>query len=423
MTRAGGFSVDDEEILETVARMLRAGGAVEAAALLRASRSRFELTGRDNWDGGTNTYTLTIEIAAETLVAMGERKTQVQEQISKTLGEVVEQFHSGWYTVKLAPLVVAIPGRPDLEGGPVAYQTRRAILNVLRDEGVSWQGEVDDTTFLETIYDLDALPSYDSRFKTAARDIWQHRVNNPEDWSNDWLFSDERFDLIGGPDVKFLMFVERLVSPDVRSDRRLAAALADRLNQELRQSGWTLVERETPSGRARHRIEPWDPLFQRMEQSLRVSAAVLSSSWMHQEVERIESAIDTDPALAIGTAKDMIETCCKHIAEALKVELPPNPDVPVLVKAVLKSLQLVPEGIPENKKGAESVKRILSNLSQITQGLSELRTLYGTGHGRSSSHRGLSVRHARLAVGAAATFVEFLVATYRVRQDKLDRVA
>ena len=76
---------------------------------------------------------------------------------------------------------------------------------------------------------------------------------------------------------------------------------------------------------------------------------------MHQEIERIEATIETDPALAIGTAKEMVETCCKHIAEALKVELPANPDMPVLVKAVLKGLRLVPENIPESSKGAESI--------------------------------------------------------------------
>src|SRR4051812_3257547 len=107
---------------------------------------------------------------------------------------------------------------------------------------------------------------------------------------------------------------------------------------------------------------------------------------MHQEIERIEAAIETDPALAIGTAKESVETCCKHIAEALKVELPSNPDMPVLVKAVLKGLRLVPEKIPESSKGAESIKRTLSSLSQITQGLAELRKLYGTGHGRAASY-------------------------------------
>lgn len=51
---------------------------------------------------------------------------------------------------------------------------------------------------------------------------------------------------------------------------------------------------------------------------------------MHQEVERIEAAVDGDPALAIGTAKELIETCCKHIADSLALAIPPNADMDVM---------------------------------------------------------------------------------------------
>jgi hypothetical protein len=138
---------------------------------------------------------------------------------------------------------------------------------------------------------------------------------------------------------------------------------------------------------------------------------------MHQEIERIEAAIDVDPALAIGTAKELIETCCKHIADRLALAIPPNADMPELVKATLRGLQLVPEGISQEKKGAEAIRRILGNFAQVTQGLAELRNWYGSGHGRNSSHRGLQPRHARLAVSAAAAFVEFVVATFHMRAD------
>ena len=414
MARDGGFPVDDEDVLETVARMLGAASEVEAAAVLRNGRCRFELTGHDNLDGGTDLYTLFIPIAAETYVAVGERRSAIEEAIRARLNDATKQFRSGWYAVELAPLVVAMPGRPDLEGGPVSRLTRRAVIRLLQDEGVVWHGAVDDVAFLDRVYDLAALPSGDHRFKNAAGDIHQHRINN-FDWSDDWIFTDARFDLLGGPDVTFLTFVERLLAPDVRPDEKEAAALAERLSQELRQSGWSLVERETLSGAVRYRVEPFNPVLRRSQQSLRTAAAVLSSAWMHQELERIEAAIDTDPALAIGTAKEMVETCCKHIADALGVELSANPDMPELTKAVLKALKLVPEGIPEASKGAETIKRTLSNLIQITQGLAELRKLYGTGHGRSSKHRGLTARHARLAVSAAAAFVEFAVSTYKAR--------
>jgi hypothetical protein len=44
-------------------------------------------------------------------------------------------------------------------------------------------------------------------------------------------------------------------------------------------------------------------------------------------------------------------------------------------------------------KGAETIKRVLSNLPTIVQGLAELRGLTGTGHGKEGKARGLQPRH------------------------------
>lgn len=408
--------VDDDALLETVARMHTAAGETEPATLLRSSRCRFEQTGYDNWNGGTAIFTLYVEVAAELYVALHDRKENIEKIILSRLEQATKQLQSQWYVVELVPSVVSIPGRPDLEGGPVSYTARRSIVQLLRDEGVSWQGNLDDVEFLIPIYNLDELPSIDTRFRTARQDIRQHRINNPTDWPDDWIYDDKRFDLINGPDVTFLLFVERLLSPQARPDAGQAAKLSERISRELERTGWSVVQRETMKGDLVYRVEPFDPVLRRSRASIRKTAAVLSSPWMHQELARIEAAIDDDPALAIGTAKEMVETCCKHIAGALRLKLSATPDVPELTKVVLKALRLVPEDIPNSAKGADTVKRTLSNLSQVTQGLSELRKYYGTGHGRSASHKSLSARHARLAVNAAAAFVEFVVATYIEQQ-------
>lgn len=60
----------------------------------------------------------------------------------------------------------------------------------------------------------------------------------------------------------------------------------------------------------------------------------------------------------------------------------------------------------------------MSNLGTIAQGLGELRNLYGTGHGRTGATRGLKPRHARLAVGSAATLATFLLETHEERSQK-----
>ena len=410
------LAATDEEIIETILRMLKSSGKSEAASLLRNSRSRFEQTGYDNWNGGTRTYTLYIEIAPEMFAVLGDRKNEIKSEVEKHLTEVTNQLSSDWYQVELVPLIVAIPGRPDLKGGPVSALTRRNIIDSLKKRKLSWHGELLETDFLSKIFDLEVLPSNDSRFKDAAGDIWQHRFLN-DDWPEDWVYKDERLNLLQGPDGKFLQFVEQLVDPIVRPDMAEASALADELSKELRRDGWTLAESDTLRGERKFRVAPSNAAYDRAEAALRHTAVALSSAWMHQEVERIEAAVDGDPALAIGTAKELIETCCKHIADSLALAIPPNADMQELVKATLKGLQLVPEGISDEKKGAEAIRRILGNFAQVTQGLAELRNLYGSGHGRNSSHRGLQPRHARLAVSAAAAFVEFVVATFHMRAD------
>jgi hypothetical protein len=77
--------------------------------------------------------------------------------------------------------------------------------------------------------------------------------------------------------------------------------------------------------------------------------------------------------------------------------------MPALTKETLKELKLVPEGIHESTRGSDVIKRLLSNLGTISNGLAELGGLYGTGHGKHAKTAGLTARHAKLAVGAATT--------------------
>ena len=174
------------------------------------------------------------------------------------------------------------------------------------------------------------------------------------------------------------------------------------------------MEVETIAGRPRfegRRINSSQPA---MTQVRRV-ADILDAGWMHREIVRAEQAIENDPDLAIGTAKDLVETCCRTLLEKLGEDEPPKADFPDLVKRTVKALKLTRDDIPDKSKGADTIRVLLSNLSTITVKMNELRNLYGTGHGRKGSHKGLEARHARLAVTAAIAFIVFVADTYRER--------
>ncbi|MEE1797148.1 DUF4263 domain-containing protein, partial [Streptomyces sp. JV176] len=108
--------------------------------------------------------------------------------------------------------------------------TRRDVFDLLRAAQGDWWGRLDEVALLGTLYDLDALPSTDTRHPTARGDIIQHRFNN-YDWEDAWVFEDPRVRLLDGPDEVLLAFLARLVHPEVRPDADEAARRVDELNR------------------------------------------------------------------------------------------------------------------------------------------------------------------------------------------------
>lgn len=146
---------------------------------------------------------------------------------------------------------------------------------------------------------------------------------------------------------------------------------------------------------------------------LKESAVVFDAKHLAQQIQRMENSIQTDPSLAIGTAKELIETCCKTILAERGKPVSGTPDIPLLTKETFKELKLVPEGVEESAQGSNVIKRLLQNLGTIGNNLAELRGLYGTGHGKHGKVEELTPRHAKLAVGAASTLATFLFDTHK----------
>lgn len=130
----------------------------------------------------------------------------------------------------------------------ISGATRRDIIDTFATNQVHWAGRLDDLTFLSRLYDLQKLPSKDHRYQTASRDIWMHRVNF-NDWPDDWVFYDDRFDLLWVGDKQFLAFLCETLHPVVRPNPQEAMNLADEFNKHLRNDGWELFPKGELSGR------------------------------------------------------------------------------------------------------------------------------------------------------------------------------
>lgn len=300
----------------------------------------------------------------------------------------------------------------------ISLVTRRNISDWVSVERVNWSGRLEEPNFLKRIFDVDAMPSHDGRFKSAANDIWQHRVNN-NDWDDNWVFDDPRFEMMTGPADTFLRFLCEMLHPVVRKDADEVAVLRDSLNEFLRQDGVELVETGRISGR---------PVFTARRLSVGNATVItavksvtnlLNDDYVRQQTDRLLLALDEDAELAIGTAKEFVETVCKTILEEKGLSVDPGWDLPKLVKGTMKELKLVPDQVTATAKGADAIHRLLMNLASVANGMAEVRNLYGTGHGKSAKTKGLQPRHARLAIGAASTLAVFLFETYQAQSRPL----
>ena len=145
---------------------------------------------------------------------------------------------------------------------------------------------------------------------------------------------------------------------------------------------------------------------------VRAYATVGNLQELIAQTDRLRDSIENDPGLAVGTAKELVETVCKTILDERNVVYDDD-DMGKIIRALTKELQLDPSSVSQNARGSETIRRTLANLGQVAQGIAELRNLYGTGHGRAGRTSAIKPRHARLAVGAATTLAMFLLETHR----------
>lgn len=294
--------------------------------------------------------------------------------------------------------------------------TRRNIFDFIQAEKFWWAGRLEESDFLSRMFDLENMPSSDSRFENALGDIWQHRVNNPYDWDDNWIFNDNRFNLLNCDDSVFLNFLCEMLHPIVRADSSEVNKLLQIFNDNLKEDNFEIVEKSRISGR---------PIFvgrlkiigkESIEKKGGELKQILNAEYVSQQINLMESSIENSPHISIGLAKELIETCCKSIFEDKKETYDKNWDLTKLMKETTKLLKLTPEDIPNETKAASSIKQILGSLSSVVQGIGEIRNEYGSGHGKHGKFKGLQPRHAKLAVGSASTLAIYLLETHELRK-------
>jgi hypothetical protein len=134
----------------------------------------------------------------------------------------------------------------------------------------------------------------------------------------------------------------------------------------------------------------------------------LSIAEIEEEFERAHRSVDLDPPAAVTAACAILEALCKAYIAEQGLELPSNQTVKPLWSAVSKHLKIAPESVEE-----DDLKRILSGLTSIVDGIGSYRTHAGSAHGHGKRPYKVAARHARLAVHSAHTLCLFAMETWQ----------
>lgn len=291
--------------------------------------------------------------------------------------------------------------------------TRRGLLDLIRLRRDPYHGNLSEIEFLDRLYRLDEMESFDGRrhYNTCRKDIVQHTVAN-QDWDNDWVFADPRFELAAGPDEVLLRFLAETLHPLVR-DHEAAQVLGNEYNALLRADGWHLLPVAEISGRPVYGPVPFAADGALVFGAAKSIRQRLDSQYLGVQITRLQQGLQGDPELAIGTAKEFLESIAKTVLQAKGVEWTTSDSLPQLVKRAIRNIEVVPPLVNKRQETGDSLRVMVNNLGSCVDKLAELRNWHGTGHGKDISQSlpgsALDMHHARLVVGIAVLLAQFVL--------------
>src|SRR5680860_361086 len=110
-------------------------------------------------------------------------------------------------------------------------------------------------------------------------------------------------------------------------------------------------------------------------------AALTDPSAIHDHLSRLGDTVDTDPRLAVSTAKALIESTAKSVLTARGLTYTKSAKVPALVNRAQESLGLAAKGVSDE---VPALRQVLQSLVTLAQGVTEIRNQVGVDPGAES---------------------------------------
>ncbi|MEB4613728.1 abortive infection family protein [Leucobacter sp. M11] len=292
----------------------------------------------------------------------------------------------------------------------ISRSTRNNLVDWLSLSEFQWAGRLEHPDFLARLFDLEKLPSKDYRYKNAARDIYQHAVNN-WDWEDDWVFGDDRFNLRDGSDENLLNFLVETVHPVVRDDPAAAAEMVSAYNNTLRRDGFELYPVDHFGDRIIYGTRNIAAYHAPAKLTLAKTPDLTENAVLRRHLDMIVRDLNDDPATAISSCKNLIESQCKIVLTDLNVEFSERDDLPGLFGKVASQLEINADAVQGSSRGSDAIRKAMRALTTTVQSIAEARNAIGNGHG-SDGPSPATPRHARLVFNSTVAVAQFIADTW-----------
>lgn len=135
-------------------------------------------------------------------------------------------------------------------------------------------------------------------------------------------------------------------------------------------------------------------------------AATRGLTEISRQLQRLHRDLGDDLSAAVGHAKELVESACKHVLGQTGPGA--GAKFPQLVDAALRSVGRHPAQVDPGDPDAQLLKQLLGATAGQLQAIAGLRNRVGTGHGRAGDVV-LDQALAQLAIGQALTAVTYLL--------------
>ena len=161
-------------------------------------------------------------------------------------------------------------------------------------------------------------------------------------------YDDGRLNLLRCTDEMFLRLLCEMIHPIVRPNEAEVDGLLALFNEKLAADNYQLSAKARISGK---RIFAGVKAFAAFTGEARKVADEMASDHVAAQITRMEASIAADPSLAIGSAKEIVESICKGILRERGMRLTGCEDLPKLVRKTRETLDLT---VAKYGRGAEA---------------------------------------------------------------------